>query len=232
MIELSDEMLCAYLDGELDTATRSQIEQALQQDAGARVRMERMRHADAMLRSALPLQANATDDPLVALIRGGTPVTRRKFSHGWPLALAASVAGIAIGVLVALRLTSDVNSGAELAIMDTATGRTLQTALDATHSGGVMASSLARIKIVLSFRDQNGTPCRIAEISGSIQAEAIACRDASQWRLIAWDATTRNTDGFRTAGGSELMDAVMTQLGGRAALEPSEEQQLIDRQWR
>jgi hypothetical protein len=232
MIELSDEMLCAYLDGELDAATCKQIEQALQQDAGARVRLERMRHADSMLRSALPLKANATDDPLVTLIRSGAPVTRRKLSQVWPIALAASIAGIAIGVLVGLRVTGGFNPGAELAVMDAATGRTLQAALDATHSGGVMESNQARIEIVLSFRDQNGTPCRIADISGSVQAEVIACRAAEQWRLIAWDAATRNTDGFRTAGGSELMDTVMTQLGGRAALEPSEEQQLIDRQWR
>ena len=45
-LELNDELLCAYMDGELDSEMRVRVEQALVDDVGARVRLERMRVAN------------------------------------------------------------------------------------------------------------------------------------------------------------------------------------------
>ena len=56
-LELNDELLCAYMDGELDAEMRARVERALVDDAGARVRLERMRLADERLRAEIPLAA-------------------------------------------------------------------------------------------------------------------------------------------------------------------------------
>ena len=73
--ELNDELLCAYLDGELDPETRARVEQALVDDAGARVRLERMRVADERLKAEIPLQTVQPNDPLSARILGDTVPT-------------------------------------------------------------------------------------------------------------------------------------------------------------
>ena len=42
----------------------------------------------------------------------------------------------------------------------------------------------------------------------------------ARWEVVAWDGTVDPDEGFRAAGGSELLDDVMDRLGGSAALEP------------
>ena len=75
-LELNDELLCAYMDGELDAGMRARVEQALIDDAGARVRLERMRAADERLKADIPLSTLQPNDPLSARILEGKPVQR------------------------------------------------------------------------------------------------------------------------------------------------------------
>jgi anti-sigma factor RsiW len=62
------------MDGELDAEMRGRVEQALVDDAGARVRLERMRAADERLKSEIPLSALQPNDALSARILDGTPL--------------------------------------------------------------------------------------------------------------------------------------------------------------
>ena len=45
-MDLNDELLCAYLDNELDAEQRQRVAAALAADAGAQLRLQRMRDAD------------------------------------------------------------------------------------------------------------------------------------------------------------------------------------------
>ena len=72
--ELNDELLCAYMDGELDPEMRVRVEQALLDDAGARVRLERMRVADERLKAEIPLPALEPGDPPSTHILDGQPM--------------------------------------------------------------------------------------------------------------------------------------------------------------
>src|SRR5262245_15597365 len=99
-IDLTDELLCAYLDGELDAETRVRVDRSLEQDPGARVRLDRLRNADAWLRRAVPEPTSVSADPLIERILSEKPSARRRFDRlapFVPVALAAGIAGIALG---------------------------------------------------------------------------------------------------------------------------------------
>src|SRR4029079_18876403 len=97
------------MDGELDPEMRVRVEQALLDDAGARVRLERMRVADERLKAELPLQAVQPNDPLSARILDDKPMTpslalprkRGRVGVGAAItALAAGISGIVVGFVV------------------------------------------------------------------------------------------------------------------------------------
>jgi anti-sigma factor RsiW len=61
---LNDELIGAYLDGELDAEKRALVEHWLASDKGAARRLVRMRSADAMVRLAVPRVATPENDLL------------------------------------------------------------------------------------------------------------------------------------------------------------------------
>src|SRR5215510_15114407 len=104
-MELNDQVLSQYLDGELDERARAEINAALANDAGARARLERLRGADELLREAIPKFAHSDKDPLVRHIlsyeEGSpklAPAPRRRAAAAM-IALAAGITGLAIGII-------------------------------------------------------------------------------------------------------------------------------------
>lgn len=218
-MELNDELLCAYLDGELDETARTQLTRALETDAGGRVRLERMRVADARLRREMPPQSRPASDPIADFIRRheagaavAMPARRRWIVPG---AIAAAAATITFAVLFSSRGVPPVDSYAEGA---------LQAALE-TRPGGVAGG--APVAIVMTLRTRDGTLCRLFESRTGTAAEGLACRDEAGWKIVAWDATVFRGEGYKTAGASPMLDAAMDRLGAepldaaaeRAALE-------------
>ena len=79
---------------------RVRVEQALLDDAGARVRLERMRVADERLKAEIPLPALEPGDPLSTHILDGQPMPRvSRPALRWGAAVVALAAGIS-GVIV------------------------------------------------------------------------------------------------------------------------------------
>lgn len=221
-LDLTDELLSAYLDGELDADTKARIEQALGNDAGARVRLERMQAADARLREDFKLGSSA-DDKLAQAILHAEPLPSpvKRPSRIWPAVLAAGIAGIVVGFAIAPRSVNDAAIAANRAV-----DSTLSNALETFASGA--RSDSDRIEIVLTFKSQDGRFCRLFRSPG---AEGLACRESDAWRMQAWDGTVDNSNAFRAAGASEIIDNAMDRLGGGAALDPTDEAALIARKW-
>src|SRR5262249_28500326 len=71
-LELNDELLCAYMDGERDAEMRARVERAWVDAAGARVGLEGTRAGEERLRAEIPLPAWGPNDPLSARILEGT----------------------------------------------------------------------------------------------------------------------------------------------------------------
>ena len=246
--ELNDELLCAYMDGELDPEMRVRVEQALLDDAGARVRLERMRVADERLKAELPLQAGQPNDPLSARILDDRPMTpslalpRKRGRVGVAAAitaLAAGISGIVVGfvvsrsqepqvvpVVAAVTSTSTSLSGAS-------SNQLLLATLENGESGKAAVEGDRSVQIILTFEADDGRYCRtFGARDASASAEGVACRTAGQWQVIAWDGTADPGEGFRAAGSSELLDDVMDRLGGSPALEVADERSLIEQHWK
>jgi len=242
-MELNDEMLSAYLDGELDDRQRQLVDAHLAADPGARLRLARLREADARLRAAFMLGTTASDDPLAVLILGHAPaaappqpaapglaglrppaVSRRSWRRRPALltALAAGIGAIAVGVSLLM-------SGAD------AVGRAdavLAAALDTLPSGGERIERGDRTRLVLSFKADDGRWCRVFEQQAAAeQRDGLACRDAQGWQVLALERSAAGEPGLKPAGANATIDALMDRLGNAPVAEPDEEQRLIAQGW-
>lgn len=224
-MDLNDELLCAYLDGELDPASREKVEIALTADAGARLRLARMEAADHALTAALPLPgADHFEASMTARIRGLAPlVPRRRMVLPW--AAAAAITGIFAGYLLPRSgLAPGVATG--FAHIDGA----LEQVLESGRSGVAASSGPA---VVLTFAAADTRFCRVFRgDAGQAAGEGLACRDSGKWTLVAWDAAAgSSSQAYRTAGASTLIDAAMDALGGQPSLGSDEEAALINAGW-
>lgn len=224
-MDLNDELLCAYLDDELDAATRQQVAAALAADAGAQLRVQRMREADRELKAALPLP---DDDHFAAAMQAR--ILGRAPAYSWrrvvlPWATAAGIVGLLGGYMLPGALESN-RAGIELVQLAPAVQATLETRPSGKTPGA--------LSVVLTFRAGDSRYCRVFRAASADGAgEGLACRSGNgTWQLTGWDAGTESVDAFRPAGASAAVDAAMTALGGEPALDAQAEAQLISQGWR
>jgi len=162
-----DDLLSAYLDGELPAAREAELERRLEKDPALALKLERLSAADATLRDAF---ASVDDEPMPQAVldaidahaggaqaekspdarrddaRGGTVVdlgarrrVREPGTFPWPLALAASVT-LAIGGLLGYLVAPQSGApeaGLLASIGGVARGSELHDALEAAPSGAM-----------------------------------------------------------------------------------------------
>ncbi|SEP77665.1 hypothetical protein SAMN04488038_101453 [Solimonas aquatica] len=226
-LQLTDEILGAWLDGELPAAQREAVRLALEADPGAQARVERLRTLDARLRQAFALPQTQKPDPLAALllaapdeaaVPGGGQRRPRRHRAGLRWALAASLALAVLGGLLSLRLKSPAES--------------LQLALEQLPSGQQRDDAGVRTRPILSFRADDGRWCRMFEQSGkSGTLEGLACRQDGRWQILAQARGAADALDFRAAGGDGGLDAEMNRLGQAPTLEAAAERSLIAQGW-
>jgi hypothetical protein len=137
--------------------------------------------------------------------------------------MAAAVSGVAIGFFASSTLQVPAEEFV-VAGLTSAVAQVLQTA-----PSGVETSNL---RVVLTFRDDRARYCRVFHARLSTSAgEGLACREAGEWSLQAWDATVGSSDGFQPAGAGGTIDAAMNKLGGTAVLDAAAEAALVKRGW-
>ena len=203
-----DEMLMAFADGELDALTAKRVERAIAENPELAARVEAHRRLRSELAAAFPLVAGP--DPLEAVIRSApAPLVRRRppiWRQPW-LQAAAMAACLAIGVMVGTGWQSGPiatdRSGALVA------SGTLARALD-----NQLASEAGETRIVVSFRNSQGSYCRV--FAGTA-TDGIACRADGQWRLVrtgAGSAATRSD--YRQAGSADMamLEAAQGMMAG------------------
>jgi hypothetical protein len=231
---LTDEVLCAYLDGELSAEARVALERQLLSEPGARVRLDRFRESDDRLRRALALPSEAAADPLVQLLTGDSSGNVRPIRTSGPrrflapigLALAATVAGLAIGFGWRDAIDTPATDAASGLVLSGG----LHEALDHNPSGQLRAG----VTVLFTFRREDGVSCRQFETANiEASADGVVCREAGKrWRVSAWREVPRATGGYRTAGGDESpVEAVVDALDASGPLSPSEEAALIAKGW-
>jgi len=228
---LNDELICAYLDGELDQEKRALVEHRLASDKGAAARLERMRGADALIRRALPRFASDAHDPIAALIMERPLNVVKLVERTWVRRAAAIAAACVIGVLVG-RLSgseqvSDIDPQMRL-------GAEIERVLENTPSGQSAPIMGGEVHMALSVQTETGVFCRqFRAVSGLHAADGLACRDGGQWRLVVQSAAAREAAAYNTAAAEvSPMDAAINELGGATVLDESEERALIAADWR
>jgi len=244
-----DELLSAWLDGELPPDREAELERRLAAEPALALRLEQLSSANAALRDAF---APAADEPMPRAVldmieshANPTPdADRGKSGHGtvvdlgarrrsrepdvfpWPLALAASVT-LAIGVALGFFLAPQ-RGGPEAGLLastgSVARGSALHDTLETAASGTAreIAAGLT-VAPVLSFESRDGGYCRELAISGADgSGAALACRHDDGWQVEALSFASVAT---RTGGqpGGEFRPAAR----GNSAIDAAMDERIV-----
>jgi hypothetical protein len=252
---VSDETLCAYLDGELAPAERADLEQDLARDPALRERLERFQGVMALLNEDLADPAGETvPEPLLKAARDLAEARsaasnvvqlapRRSLPSAarWQLPIAAAVTlavgGVLGGAVQAWR--GDGRIAQQVATLDAALivpANPLHAALERTPSGDSVTVGDNRLHMILSFAAKDGRYCREFDVATKGAASVgVACRDDGAWRLEVLLAAKPPEDGaYQPASGynTKAFDDVVGALMKDAPLDKAKERDLIARNWR
>ncbi|MDP9414198.1 MAG: anti-sigma factor [Pseudomonadota bacterium] len=234
MPPITDDMLMAYLDGELDEVSSSRVSRALAQDPQLSARADAQRRLKELIsRRYDPVAQQEVPERFRALIESNVvPLDsarlKRRVRIQWPQ-FAAMAATFVVGLLAA----QIVPGGAEPAAVDggpiVARGA-LAEALDTQLASAPPADAGTRIGV--SFASEDGRFCRTFETA---DLAGLACRGGERWELV----TTARTGGgggqgeYRQAGsGAGLVLQYAQEMMAGEPLDEQAERRARDRGWR
>ncbi|MET0279820.1 MAG: hypothetical protein ABW278_01675 [Steroidobacteraceae bacterium] len=239
---VTDELLYAFLDGELDPAARSRVMAAIDADPALAQRVTQRRALRQMLRAQfdpvleepipsrlLTLAAQpdaAAVDLAQARAQREPPVPRRPAWQSFGAQAAALALGVLLGALLFTR------GGAQLYIEhegQLAARGALRSALSGRLGEDAPADG---VSIGLSVRTTEGEICRSFQLDAG-QA-GLACRRNGEWRIDMLTRAARAGGEYRQAA-SALPDSLRLAIEARASGEPlSAEEEAIARaaDWR
>jgi hypothetical protein len=240
-MNIADELLAAYVDGELAGAELARVEQAIAQDAQLAQRVaqqralrDRLRGAyDHVLQEAVPqrllqaakLGAVAGPAQVIDLARvraerarrgnGARQVKVRRYAIAASLAVGL-MAGALIQRLSAPGALTEIHDGSLLA--RGALARALNEQLASNPA------TAAAVRVGLTFRARSGNYCRTFAVSGGHSLAGLACREQEQWQvlnLIGAEAAggVGNSQNLRMAA-SSLPPALLQAVNERISGEP------------
>ncbi len=250
MKNTDDNLLSAYVDGELAADESLKLEQRLPQDSQLQARLDAMRAADAATRKlfaevdAAPMpdavlqlleREPAKPDNVVAFPERGIA----RFLQ-MPVAIAASMA-LAVGLLVgevSQQFDGPATSIETLSARSIDSGSELHRLLEASSSGA--ATELANGesgRAVLTFADKEGRYCRQLRVDSSAgAAHAIACRGDTNWEVEALAFTDAAPEGQFQAAATDTPVTIMATVDGLIGtadpLDGEEEKQAISNSWK
>ena len=191
-MKLSDEMLQAYFDGELDLVARAEIEAAIERDPGiARIaeehrlarkpelavtQAEPARRVRAAVKPAVPAPREVEVPQQVEAITPPEAVAPRSQLPPWIVPVAVLAVGLAVGKLAL--------GGADAPYAETESGLVARGEL-AWALDGQLASDAGTddVRIGSSFIDRSGTYCRTFRLQHEAPFAGFACRVGDQWQL-------------------------------------------------
>jgi len=153
-MEISDEILGAYIDNELDNEERARIQERLAADSALRARACELWQLKQMIRGAFPLPRSRKDST-----QGDT---RPSFSNKWPHALAASLfvaAGAFSGWIANERFASERQFEHQIEAIRLDGGRVVLHLF--SDEPARMEAALQMAEKLASARDAQGRPFRV-----------------------------------------------------------------------
>jgi hypothetical protein len=244
---IDDDILQAYVDGELDAAGAAQVDAALADNDVLARRLQQMRALRAQLQAAfgpvldepVPDRLTALLQPTAALVAPAVGATRtrgfgagrRGASRRWfmpGIGVAASLAALTAA------LWWHAGSG-PVRVHD---GRTfaaggLSEALD--HALASQPDAHASIRIGISFRSADGHICRTFVDRTLPASSGLACHDDGGWSLAVFGAAEDREGGQMRQAASALSPAVQAAVDARIrgdAFDVRQERAARDAGWR
>jgi hypothetical protein len=234
MMIVNDELLMAYLDGELDENARAGIEADLAADPALRDRLETQRRlrdrltahygpiADEPAPERLRALLEPSDDKIVDFARARA----RRARPVWQ-SFAAIAATLVLGLVIGRGLPGDSGPIAVENGMMVARG-SLAEALDTQLASAQAPNAATRIGI--SFARADGSLCRTfdgADLSG------LACREARGWRVMtATGGSGEQTSSYRQAGGAAIVLQAAQEMMAGEPFDADTERRARDAGWR
>ncbi len=249
---VTDEMLSAFLDGELGTSQTDEVRAALDNDPALRARLNQFRQADRSMRQATSKAADRRlPQSVMALMAGDRYAAndleghRRHRGDGGrfrPTAMAASIAlvvGLTTGALYQGALLGDPPYGTPAIAARIVPGEPLFAALETSPSGATvdLEDVASKVQPVLSFASVSGEPCRELEFTNPNDVvRAVACREQNAWRIDFAVRTkkVRSNVGYQTASASDdrLVSSYVSDVMNGDAFGRETEAMLITNEWR
>lgn len=241
-LHLSDEILMAFADGELDEPVATTVEQAMASDPAIAKRVAGFLRSRRLVRLAFPADTVPDVPPeLRAAVQAQIDRFERRVdaeatpefrviptvsSTGrWPLgtALAASVAALAIataGYLVGRQsLPPSQNAAGLMANLDPQ----VSSVLSGSRSGQEQDLPFGRMRVISTFRMANGSLCREFKLQApSGTSDAVACRNGG-WTLTFAVASAPTNGAYVPSGGEGLVENYLQATGaGEPLLDAAE----------
>ncbi|MEM9724356.1 MAG: hypothetical protein AAF909_02705 [Pseudomonadota bacterium] len=210
-MELNDEILMAYVDGELPADEAEKVAQRLAEEPEAQMRLARLQRSADLVRYAIDEAAQGEPPPalLKAIQDAPTPTTRpdafATISKLWsdvrawmerptPGLAALPVWGVAMAALLVAglglgRLTGGSEIARDVALGPIAPNSSLHDALETVGSGAPTPLPQGDFTGIATFVDQDGRFCREFDLASRGETVdltvAVACRDAvaGQWSV-------------------------------------------------
>jgi hypothetical protein len=244
-MEVTEEVLAAYADGELDDARRPEVEQALAANPQLAARLQHYRALQERLRGTYddvlnePLPAR-----LIETLRAGTAVGDASSSRAgrkaevadlaahraaaaqsratvgqrspvWLAAAASVLLGLALGYSLPHR-----DGAPMLQVHDgnlIAQG-TLAAALDTQLAA--QQSRTETVQVGLSFRNAQGRYCRTFATGGATALAGLACHARDAWQLSLLTGDDRQSAGAYRTAASGIPPAVLARVQAEISGEP------------
>jgi hypothetical protein len=229
-LEITDELLVAYVDDELDAAQRDMVSSALAGNPSLCRRVEEMRLSRDLLREAFPLRPDASiPAPIEAaanrLAEACAPRASRRrlsfrFGYRKKYAVAAVlVLGVAASAgFLAWRSASESNGGPVTALMRISPDTPLHGLLESTPSAEVInvPAQDAAMRAVLTFRAKDGRFCREFEILASAGGSTgIACREDGSWHaevMLSAEVAPPDSNYYTPAGNAQSDESAVAEV--------------------
>jgi hypothetical protein len=218
---ITDDMLMAWLDGELDPAESARVEAALADDDVLRRRVEVQRKLRARLAARYdPVAEEEVPARLRAMLEGDAPegdvvdlaaVRARRARPAWQ-SLAAIAATLVLGIAIG-RIGSGGNEGPVTVDGGALVARgALAEALDTRLASAQDPGATTRIGV--SFARADGRLCRTFDGTG---LAGLACRDENGWQvMMAVPGSGTAQGGYRQAGSATapVLQAAQEMMAG------------------
>ena len=231
---IEDELLFAWLDGELDGDEAQRVGAAVAASPELAATAERHRRLQKDLSGAFDpvMQSPAAPPRFEAseVIDFSARPTARDRRRSWLAApqLAAMAASLAIGLLIGTQLVGDGNSPVSVNEEGLVAAAALDEALD-TRLASVPANTGARIG--LTFRDATGRICRSFM---DREASGLACRAGGDWQIRGLFAAPEGqaADYRMAAGGDPRLAALIDESIAGEPFDAAQEKAALRGGWR